>query len=152
MKKFFRYILVLLSLSVVTGCMTYKEVEVVKVSDVGIKNMTLKGIDIEVAMQIKNPNNYDISIVDSDLALFAEGEKVGRAQVKEKIKLKKKSNKVYRFTIQTSASEILSGAIPVILSMVTKGNIELQITGDIKAKAKGIGKRFPVNFKDRIKL
>lgn len=152
MNRYFNRLLLLLMVVSTSGCMKYKEVEVVEVKEVGIKSISLKGIDIEVAMQIKNPNNYDISIVDSDLALFAEGEKVGRASVKEKIKLKKKSNKIHRFTIQTSASEILSGAIPVILSVLTKGNIELQVTGDIKAKAKGIGKRFPVNFKDRVKL
>ncbi len=132
--------------------MQYKDIEVVDVPEVGIKNISMSGIDIEVAMQIKNPNKYDISIVDSDLTLFAEGKKIGVARVKEKIKLKKKSNKIHRFTIQTSASDILSSAFPVLMNLISKSNMELQVQGDIKAKAKGIGKRFPVDFKERIKL
>jgi len=135
-----------------TGCLEYKEVEVVEVGDVGIKNISLKGIEVEVAMQIKNPNKYAISIVDSDLTLSADGNKVGEAKVKEKITLPKKSNKVYRFTIKTSVDDIVNSALPVLMSLMSKDNIELGVKGDIKAKAKGIGKRFPVDFKERVKI
>lgn len=147
-----QYILLLVLAIQHTACITYKEVEVVDVPDVGIKNFSMKGIDVEVAMQIKNPNNYDISIVDSDLTLFAEGKKIGIARVKEKIKLKKKSNQIYRFTIQTNAADILTGAVPVLMSLLLKDNLDVHIQGDIKAKAKGVGKRFPVDVKEKIKL
>ena len=142
-------IILLLSFS---GCIEYKEVEVVEVSGVGIKNISLKGIEVEVAMQIKNPNNYTISIVDSDLTLFADGKKVGVARVKEKITLSKKSNKIHRFTIQTSVQDIVSNALPLLMNLMTQDNIEVGIKGDIKAKAKGVGKRFPVDFKERVKI
>ena len=142
-------IILLISFS---GCIEYKEVEVVEVSGVGIKKISLKGIEIEVAMQIKNPNKYNISIVDSDLTLFADAKKVGVARVKEKITLPKKSNKIHRFTIQTSVQDIVSNALPLLMNLMTKDNIEVGIKGDIKAKAKGIGKRFPVDFKERVKI
>ena len=64
-----------------------QEVEVVKVTDVGIKNFSSKGIEVGIAMQIKNPNNYAISIVGSDLIIFLKGQKLGTAAIKEKIKL-----------------------------------------------------------------
>lgn len=132
--------------------MQYKDVEVVKVVEFGVKNISLKGVEVGVAMQIKNPNKYDISIVDSDLTLFAEGEKVGIARLKEKVKLKKKSNKIYHFTIQTSAKDILSGAFPVLMGVLTKDTINMHVQGDIKAKAKGLSKRFPVDVKKRVKI
>jgi LEA14-like dessication related protein len=135
-----------------TSCIEYKDVEVVKVSDVGIKSISLGGIDVGVSMQIKNPNNYDISIVDSDLTLFTDGKRVGNANVKEKIKIPKKSNKIHRFTVQTSTADIVSNAIPLLMSLMSKTTLEVQITGDIKAKAKGLSKRFPVDFKDKVKL
>lgn len=147
--SFIGLIILLISFS---GCIEYKEVEVVEVSGVGIKNISLKGIEVEVAMQIKNPNKYNISIVDSDLTLFADGKKVGIARVKEKITLPKKSNKIHRFTIQTSVQDIVSNALPLLMNLMTQDNIELGIKGDIKAKAKGVGKRFPVDFKERVKI
>lgn len=135
-----------------SGCMEYKEVEVVEVSDVGIKSIGLTGIDVEVAMQIKNPNKYNISIVDSDLTLFADGEKIGIANVKEKVILKKKSNKTYRFTVHTSSEDILTSAVPLLMSYFGKDNLMLKIDGSLKARAKGLSKRFPVKFEERIKI
>ena len=38
------------------------------------------------------------------------------------------------------------------MNLMTQDNIELGIKGDIKAKAKGVGKRFPVDFKERVKI
>ena len=152
MKKLLSYSLLVLFTFGLFGCIEYKEVEVIEVSDVGIKDISMSGIDIEVAMQIKNPNKYNISITESDLTLFADGNKVGVANVKEKITLPKKSNKIHRVTIQTSVQDITSSAIPLLMSLMSRDNIEVQIKGDIKAKAKGIGKRFPVDFKDRVKL
>ncbi|MDF1673207.1 MAG: LEA type 2 family protein [Vicingaceae bacterium] len=146
------YIGLIILLISFSGCIEYKEVEVVEVSGVGIKNISLKGIEVEVAMQIKNPNKYNISIVDSDLTLFADGKKVGIARVKEKITLPKKSNKIHRFTIQTSVQDIVSNALPLLMNLMTQDNIEIGIKGDIKAKAKGVGKRFPVDFKERVKI
>jgi len=134
------------------SCIQYKEVEVIKVSDVGIKNISINGIEIGVSIQIKNPNKYNISIVDSDLTLFADGKKIGAANVKEKVTLPKKSNKIHQFTIQTSVKDITSNTLPLLMSLMSKSNLEVQIKGDIKAKAKGIGKRFPVDFKERVKL
>lgn len=152
MKKLIAYFLLLISFSAFTGCIQYKEIEVVEVSDIGVKSIGLTGIDIEVAMQIKNPNKYDISIVDSDLTLFAEGNKVGVAKIKEKVTLKKKSNKIYRFTIHTSASDIMTSAMPVLMSYLGKDNLMLKVEGNIKARAKGLSKRFPVKFEERIKI
>jgi LEA14-like dessication related protein len=134
------------------GCMTYKDVEMIEVTDVGVKDFSTKGVEIEVAMQIKNPNNYNISIVDSDLNLFADGNRVGTANIKNKITLPKKSNQIHRFTITSSLKDMGSSAFPLIMSVLGGGDIEVQIIGDIKAKAKGIGKRFPVNFKEKVKL
>ena len=152
LKHFLIAIPIVLITLIYSSCIEYKEVEVLEVSEVGIKSISLSGIDVGVSMQIKNPNNYDISIIDSDLTLFADGKKVGTAKVKEKIKIPKKSNKIHRFTVQSSASDIVSNAIPLLMSLMSKSTLEVQITGDIKAKAKGLSKRFPVNFKERVKL
>lgn len=103
-------------------------------------------------MQIKNPNKYDISIVDSDLTLFLKGKKLGTANIKEKIKLKKKSNEIHRFVIQSNLKDIASGVLPIIMGLMTKDSIELEVKGDIKAKAKGISKKVPIDFKEKVKL
>jgi LEA14-like dessication related protein len=152
LKTFIKYsFLFLLALSLFS-CLQYKEVQIIKVTDVGIKDVSTKAIEIEVSMQIKNPNKYDISIVDSDLTLFLKGKKLGTANIKEKIKLKKKSNEIHRFVIQSNLKDIASGVLPIIMGLMTKDSIELEVKGDIKAKAKGISKKVPIDFKEKVKL
>lgn len=146
---YFSYIFIVIS---TIGCMTYKDVEMIEVTDIGVKQFTTKGVEVEVAMQIKNPNKYNISIVDSDLELFAKGNRIGTANIDNKVTLPKKSNQIHRFIITSSLKDMGTSALPVLMSVLGGGSIELQIKGDIKAKAKGIGKRFPVNFKEKVQL
>ena len=152
LKKIVFYLSFLIVTTSAIGCMSYKEVKVIDVTDVGIKKFSAEGVEIEVAIQIKNPNNYKISIVDSDLELFAKGNRVGTAKIENKVTLPKKSNQIHRFIITSSLKDMGSSAFPILMSVLTGGDIEVQITGDIKAKAKGIGKRFPIDFKEKVKL
>lgn len=134
------------------SCISYKEVKVIEVKDVGVKNFTLKGVDVEVAMQIKNPNNYNIKIVDSDLEVLIKENRIGTATIENKIVLPKNSNQVHRFIIRSTLKDMGSNVFPLLMTVLGGGTIELQIKGDIKATAKGIGKRFPVDFKENVKI
>lgn len=155
MKTFKRaaiYLSFLLIIFTTVGCLTYKEVKVIDVTEVGVKKFTAKGVEVEVAMQIKNPNNYNINIVDSDLELFIKDNRIGTATIDNKVTLPKNSNQIHRFIIKSSLKDMGSSMFPLLMSVLGGGTIELQIKGDIKATAKGIGKRFPVNFKEKITL
>ena len=103
-------------------------------------------------MQIKNPNKYDISIIDSDLDLYLKGNKMGEAKLQEKITLPKKSNKIHRFTIKSSLQDVASGILPLMMAVLASNSVDLQVKGDIKARAKGLSKKFPVDFKEKVKL
>lgn len=140
-----------LSLSLYS-CIKYKEVEVKEVSNVRIKKMTTEKIEIELTMKISNPNNYKISVVDSDLELYVKNKKIGATNIKEKIVLPKKSEEHHKIVIETGLADMLTGAIPVLVGLVFDRSIELEINGNIKARAKSLSKTFPVNFKDRVEL
>ena len=151
-KKSAPYFALLLLIVPLSGCLEYKEVEVIKVTEVAIKEISAKGVDVEVAMQINNPNNYNISIVDSDLSLFLKGDKVGTASIKDKVTLKKKSIATYHFTLQSSFNDIGAGGLPMLMGLMTQSAMEVQVLGDIKAQAKGISKKIPVDFTEQVKL
>jgi LEA14-like dessication related protein len=152
MNTFFKYCTILLFVFSLSSCLEYKEVEVIKIVEIGVKEISVKGVDVEVAMQVKNPNNYNISIVDSDLNLLIKGKKMGSATIKEKVTLKKKSTAVYRFTLQSSFKDLSLSSLPVLMSIMGQNSMEVQIVGDIKAQAKGISKRVPIDFTEKVKL
>jgi LEA14-like dessication related protein len=152
MKTIFKCSAILILIISLSSCLEYKEVEVIDIIEVGVKDISTQGVDVEVAMQVKNPNSYNISIVDSDLNLFIKGNKMGTAIIKEKVTLKKKSNAVYRFTLQSSFKDIGFGGLPIIMGLMSQSSMEVQILGDIKAQAKGISKRIPIDFTEKVKL
>ncbi len=147
-----KFLVIILSCLTLVSCFQYKEVEMLGVTDFGIKKISTKGITLAIAMQIKNPNNYKISIVKSDLVLFSKGRKIGTANIANKIVLPKKSNQIHQFIVVTTIKDMASKSLPLLMSILSKNAIELQIKGNIKARAKGLSKKIPIDFKKRMKL
>ncbi len=152
MLKKYQFLFILLACFSLFSCIEYKDVNVVDVSDIRIKSLTTSIVEIEFKMQIDNPNNYKISVVDSDLNLFIKNEKIGSAKIQDKIVLPKSSNKKHTVVVETGLSDMLSGALPVLMGLMFDKNIELQVKGDIRARAKQLSKSFPVDFKERVSL
>lgn len=145
--------IIILTLSVTLfSCIKYEDVQLLKVTNIRINSLTAQKIEVGVDMQIVNPNNYKISIVDSDLELFLKGKKIGTAHIIDKIELPKKSDQIHEIAIATDLKDMLGGAIPVILSLMLEESVELQVKGEIKAQAKAFSKSFPIDFKERVKL
>lgn len=152
MKKLLQLSTFLLLIISLSSCIEYKEVKMIKVVDFGVKNITTKGVNFQVSMQIKNPNDYKIGIIGSDLDLYVKDEKVGKVILKDKVFLPKNSNKIHHFIFETDYKNLTTDPAS-ILGMVMGGNqLEIEVKGNIKAKAKGLSKKFPVDFKEKIKL
>lgn len=152
LKRFPFYILVLVVMTGLYGCMDYQEIELVKVVDVKLKKVNTEGVDITAALQLKNPNRYSVKIVDSDLSVLVKGKEIGKATIKEKVTLPKNSNEVHHFTISTTITDMLSGALPLIMGAMSGKPIELHVSGTIKGSVKGLSKNVPVDFKEVIQL
>ena len=153
MKTTFNSLITLLFfVTVLTSCMKYEEVEMVRVTDMGIKNITTKGVNFQVSMQIKNPNNYNIGIVGSDLDLYVKDKKAGKVTLKDKVTLEKKSNTIHHFVFETDYKDLINDPTAIIGSVLGGGKLVVHVKGHIKAKAKGIGKKFPVDFKEKVTL
>lgn len=146
-------ILVLIVISfTLTSCFKYEDVVMKEVTNVSVNSFSANQIEIKVDMRIINPNNYKISIVDSDLELFVKNKKVGTSKIKDKIELPKNSDQTHQIVVVTNVGDMIGSAIPVILSVLFDDIVDLQVKGEIKARAKSLSKSFPVDFKERVKL
>lgn len=137
---------------ILQGCVQYKEVKISQIERVGVKKFSITEIEFFVELQIENPNNYKISITDGDLDLYIKDKKIGKTILQNKLVLPKKSNDVHEIVISTPLKDVLGGTIPFVLGMIGKKNILVHVQGEIKAKAKGIVKKIPVDFKENVAL
>lgn len=146
-------VLVLIVISItLTSCFKYEDVVMKEVTNVSVNSFSANNIEIKVDMRIINPNNYKISIVDSDLELFVKNKKVGTSKIKDNIDLPKNSDETHQIVVKTTVEDMIGTAIPVILNVLFEDSVDLQVKGEIKAQAKSLSKSFPVDFKERVKL
>jgi LEA14-like dessication related protein len=114
-----------------------------------MKEFSASGIEAIVSMKVKNPNNYKITIVNSDLDLFINGSKMGKAIIKDKIVLKKQQTEVYTFVVGAKPS---GGILGSLLSIAFSKNVRVGVKGKVKARAFMVSKSFPVDVEQNVSL
>jgi len=148
------YPLIILSmcLSFLVGCLSYEEVRVVRVVNTDVKSFSMEGAEVVITLQISNPNNYKITISNFDLDILLNGTKLGKVDVANRIILPKKSNEAHSITMKLKKKDLATTAIPTMLSAAMGGRMQLTAKGTIKAKAKMISKKVPIDFTENISL
>ncbi len=134
------------------GCLSYEDVQIVRVVNTDVKSFSAQGAEVVVTLQISNPNNYKITISNFNLDIFLNGAKLGKADITNKIVLPKKSNEVHSITMKLKKKGLAATAMPAMLSAAMGGRMQLRAKGTIKAKAKMISKKVPIDFTENISL
>jgi LEA14-like dessication related protein len=119
-----------------------------KVTDVKFSNINfLKGtVTMNMGLQIRNPNNFSITLHGMELAVKVANVSLGIVTVDEKVKILKDTTQVYRVKVNAQLTDLISG-IPAILSAISKKETNAEVNGWIKVGVFGLRKKFPVNIK-----
>lgn len=136
----------LLSLS---SCLSYKQVELVDVTNIQVDRMDAKGIALRVDALVHNPNNYRIQVLDPDVDLFVNDKFIGKGILDTALVLSKNSRQVYSIPLH---AELQGGALlMVLMSGVFGGNeVKLAAKGTVVGKVGLLRKRFPFVFEERV--
>ena len=121
----------------------------------GVKSFRLTkvgtdGIEGEVIIGIKNPNNIGFSIYPSEFDIVYTGIKLGKARLKKRVHIDGNSEKLYVFKLKTSMKDMNLMDVMSMVSMKNLGKIEVR--GTLKAGKCYLKKRIPVNFSENIGL
>ena len=141
----------ILALAFLQSCLTYEDVEFAGMDNVSVNHINMDGASVAVTVKVKNPNNYKIKITKSDLDLYLGDRKVGKAKIDRRIVLKGNSSDSHTFNIDASFGE-MGSAFGGLFQVLASGSANVKVDGWVKAKAFGIGKKFPVEFSDNVKL
>lgn len=147
--QFVPFVTGIIMLSMLSSCI-YKDVEIVKLENVFVKQFSSKGIAAEVFLKVKNPNGYDITIVGSDLNIIINDREVGKATISDKITFPKKTENVQRFIIESDFEKLGSGVLATLASVLLTQSVKLGVKGDITAKALFLQKKIKVDFNENV--
>jgi len=149
LKTLFKRNLFLCLLFVFSSCLSYTDVEVIEIKDIKLVEFSSKGMVVDIDVQIKNPNNYKISVVNTDLNISLNRRNMGKAEIKGGLVLQKNSTNIHKITAKLSGKQ-LGGAMSLLLSSALGNPMVIGIKGSITAKAKLLRKKIDVDFTESI--
>lgn len=132
-----------------TSCKMYQDVTLSEVNNVEIKVFGVDGMSAEITVSINNPNWYKLTVRDSEVDLYFEGKKIATVVVDKNLVIPKKQVSTQTFLVNASSSD-MQAILGNALSLFFKSEFVLEGKGYIDGKALFIGRRVPVEFKQKL--
>ncbi len=126
-----------------SGCLSYKPVELVGIRSFKINHVDLKGISATIGAELKNPNGYRIHVLDPDVDLSINGIGIGKAVLDSAVVLPRRSSEVQRIPLRVNFQLDQAGILPGVAMGLLTGTIKLGVKGTVVGKAGLVRKRFP---------
>ncbi|MES2678391.1 MAG: LEA type 2 family protein [Bacteroidota bacterium] len=152
MKKFANHLLLLLvCIFCMTACRDLKEVQCTGVKGFKVNQVNMEGIDADIMLGIKNPNNMGFSIYKSTFDVTYAGVYLGKAKMSKRVHINANTEAIYSFNLK---SDFKGANLPDIMKLVSGaiGRGMVEVKGDLKAGKFLLRKKFPVNVKERVGL
>jgi LEA14-like dessication related protein len=133
------------------ACKEFQEVQVSKVKGFKMSKLSADGLEAEIILGIKNPNNIGFTIFPSEFDVTFSGVNLGKAKLYKRVHIGANCEKDYTFKLKSSFKNF---NIMDMTSLLRGGGKmgTMEVKGDLK-----VGKFFrkmlyPVNVKERINL
>ena len=153
MKKFYQFGFLFIFLVSLTSCFTYEEVEISKVKYVKLLEFSRDGLVVESEIKIKNPNWFQLSMVDSEFDIYIKGAKLTKARIDNKIKITKNSEDYHKVIMKSDSKDFTKGALVQMLGLTMgSGEIDFKVDGYVTGKAFLIKKKVRVTHEEKVPL
>jgi len=132
-KLFSTISLVLLIISI-SGCSSFKPIEVGNPTNFKVHSIDANNIKASVFLPIKNPNFLSVKIEEIDATAYINEKKTGKVINSEVLKIPGNSNETQELKFKIDFSDIVSGGLS-FLSILKEGKVDLKLKGTITAKS-----------------
>ncbi len=149
-----RYSFLALIAILLTSCFKYEEVEIVDIKKVKLLEFSDKGLVVESEVKIKNPNNFDLSVVNSEFNLSIKNNKLAKASIDGKVKIPSQSNDYHTIVLKSDYKDFAAGALPNMLMLTMGGTnkVPFKVEGFVTGKAYFIKKKVKVSHEGIVPL
>lgn len=137
---------ILILVFVMNSCMTYEDVKFQGVSNFKVAGVDKEQVKLKFDARVYNPNDYNITVRANNIDLGVSGNKIGSAGLGKKVVIKKNSTDTYPVEVVVKTKDLMNGLGGSLMNMLGGGSINLEIDGNAKVSAKGLSKKFPIDF------
>lgn len=147
----FSFLAALIALILCTSCGSVRELELTGVKGFTVNEISTAGINGDMLLSIKNPNNMAVTVFPSTFSVTYSGVPLGMAKLAKKVRIKKNSEETYSFNIKSDFSKVNIADIMKILQGASFRS-EVGVKGDLKAGKLFYRRKIPVDVKEKISL
>ena len=122
-----------------------------QVEDFVVHEFSADIVSADVILKVGNPNWYKIKLVDSDIDVKLNGNKMGKLHLREPLSLPKKDTTIQTLRVTADLTSMEGDFFSNTLSLLFKKTALVEADGYVKGRALGIGKKVPVGFEEEIK-
>jgi len=151
MNRILQALLLLGALSI-SSCTLYQDVEVIKVGDIRLTEMGKEGVKAEIDLTLKNPNSFNVKLVNSDIDVWVNNSALGKVKLAENLTIKKKSEEGLVLKLESSYDDLSPDFLSTVLALVFARNAQFRAEGYIKGRAFLVGKKVDVQVDQEVKL
>ena len=145
MRKIIALSLIILSTFSAKSAFWYKDLEFLAMENFDVTRGD-ETIAIRFDYVIKNPNWYGVVIKPSNLKLTIADTDCGEVAIPEKLKIKRKKKGKYPFVLIGDASKFVKSGFSSLWSMISKGQIDFNLKGTLKAGVMGLTKKWKLDY------
>jgi len=147
-----RHILLLLGMIILGTSCAYKNVELVEVGTLHVDEFSSDNVQVTASLVLKNPNDFEIKIKDSDLDLYVNDYKVARANIKKRIKIPENTVMTHDLVFDASLEDVGGGVLRSLVSVISRGVVKIGIKGSVIATAYKMTEKVPVDVEGDVKV
>jgi len=131
------------------SCKDLKEAQCTGVKGFKVNKLDPSGINADVLLGIKNPNNFSFSVYRSTFDVYYNGTFLGKARSK-KVRIDANTQKTYSFNLKSDFKNV---SLMDVLNLAKGGGKgTLQVKGNLKAGKFYIKKKIPIDVKERVSM
>src|SRR6187401_3203395 len=101
----FRFLIFVFAFFILNSCKEFQEIQVMGVKSFRLTKVNAEGIEGEVILGIKNPNEKGFSIYPSEFDVVYSGIHLGKARLYKRVHIAGHSEKLYTFKLKTSLKD-----------------------------------------------
>jgi len=101
------------------------------IKDVKIEEFKKDGIIVSIMIKVKNPNNLNFKVKTVDINLLVNNVDMGNLYLNKSIKIKKHSEDIYKFTLETKYKGLIGSLLTSVFSGVITGGISFKLKGNM---------------------
>src|SRR5687767_8171242 len=131
MTKIFSYLFVFCSFCFLSSCKEIQMITVSKIQKSKVLKLDTKGIEVELTVNIKNPNSMGFNIYKAEFDVSVNGMAIGKGGINKKMRIRATSDDVYTFIVSSDFSKLSTTDMPKLMKLANSKSATIGLKGFI---------------------